>query len=152
VAVSDRAGPDVDELTVARLTGAARRHAPGREPTEEETAAAVEELREIAGDRADLLAEVAGLLLGFYRRTVEELKAQAAAQYCISAGADPDLIPQWIEVGWRRAAVARQARYPGPEVNQLPRQPGAAGQRKRLAPGWRSRAGRHRWWTFRFNV
>ena len=60
--MSARAAPDVDELTVARLTGAARRHAPGREPTETETAAAVEELREIAGGRADLLAEVAGCL------------------------------------------------------------------------------------------
>jgi hypothetical protein len=111
--------PDPDQLTVARLTGAAQRHAPWREPTEAETATAVEELREIAGDRGDLLAEVAGLLIGFYRGTIEELKAQAAAQYCIAAGADPDLIPHWIEVRRCRAAVARQTPYTGPRGDDL---------------------------------
>jgi hypothetical protein len=128
--------PDPDQLTVARLTGAAQRHAPWREPTEAETAAAVEELREIAGDRGDLLAEVAGLLIGFYRRTIEEPKAQAAAHYCIAAGADPDLIPHWIEVGRRRAAVARQTPYAGPEAN-VPESPGTATRHQRLASGWR---------------
>jgi hypothetical protein len=108
---SDRRTPEADELIVARLTAAAQRHAPGREPTDAETAAAVEELNEITGARGDLLAEVAGLLIGFYRETKQERKAQAAARYCIAAGADPHLIPQWIEEGQSRAAVARQ---PGP--------------------------------------
>jgi hypothetical protein len=92
-AAKAHAEPEADELTVARLTGAAGRHAPWREPTSAETATAVEELREIAGDRGDLLAEVAGLLIGFYRETKQERKAEAAARYCIAAGADPDLIP-----------------------------------------------------------
>jgi hypothetical protein len=96
-----------DQLIVARLTGAAWRHASGREPTGAETAAAVRELREIAAGRADLLAEVAGLLIGYYRRTAEELKARAAAYYCIAAGAGLELIPRWIEVGCSRAAAAR---------------------------------------------
>jgi hypothetical protein len=108
--VSDRSGSEVDRQTVARLTGAARRHARCLESTEAETAAAVAELREIAGDRGDLLAEVAGLLIGFYRRTVEDLQAQAAAGYCIAAGADLDLIPRWIEVGRSRGAASRQVR------------------------------------------
>ena len=77
---------ELDRLTVARLTGAAWRHASGWEPAGTETAAAVRELREIAGARGDLLAEVAGLLIGYYRRTAEELKARAAAYYCIAAG------------------------------------------------------------------
>ena len=97
-----------DQLTVARLTGAARRHAPGREPTPQETAAAVAELREIAGPRADLLAEVAGLLTGFYQGTAEQARARAAAWYCQVAGADPKLIPRWMAEGKRRAAFARQ--------------------------------------------
>jgi hypothetical protein len=105
---SSYAQPEADELMVARLTGAAGRHAPFREPTAAETATAVAELREIAGDRGDLLAEVAGLLIGFYRETQQERKAQAAARYCIAAGADPDLIQGWIEEGQTRAAVARQ--------------------------------------------
>ncbi len=98
---------DRDQLMVPRLTGAAWRHACAREPTAAETAAAVRELREIAGSRADLLAEVAGLLIGYYRRTAEELKARAAAYYCMAAGADLKLIPRWIEVGCSRAAAAR---------------------------------------------
>lgn len=116
--MSDRPGSEVDRHTVARLTGAARRHARCLESTEAETAAAVAELREIAGDRGDLLAEVAGLLIGFYRRTVEDLRARAAAGYCIAAGADLDLIPRWIEVGRCRAAASRQVRSaPAPGEN-----------------------------------
>jgi hypothetical protein len=107
--MSGRAGPDRDELTVARLTGAARRHAPGRAPTEQETAAAVAELRAIAGGRGDLLAEVAGLLTGFYAGTAEEFKAWTAARFCQAAGADQDLIRSWIAEGKRRATSARKA-------------------------------------------
>ena len=134
--MSERPVPDADQLLVARLTGAAQRHAPWREPTAAETAAAVEELREIAGDRADLLAEVAGLLTGFYRRTMEELKAQTAAHYCIAAGADPDLIPHWIEVGRCRGEVARQSPHTGPEANE-PEPPSPAKRHERLASDWR---------------
>jgi hypothetical protein len=105
----ERRAPDSDQLTVAHLTGAAQRHAPWREPTEEETAAAVQELREIANDRGDLLAEVAGLLVGFYQGTAEERKAVTAARYCRAAGADPALIPRWVAEGERRAASARKA-------------------------------------------
>lgn len=95
-----------DQVLVPRLTGAAWRHAAGREPTEAETAAAVRELREIAGRRDDLLAEVAGLLIGYYRRSAEERRARAAAYFCMTAGADLKLIPRWIDVGRARAAAA----------------------------------------------
>ena len=98
-----------DQLTVARLAGAAQRHAPWRKPTAAETAAAVAELREIAGARSDLLAQVAGLLTGFYRRTREEARARAAAHFCIVAGARREEIPRWTEVGRCRATAARQA-------------------------------------------
>jgi hypothetical protein len=104
-----------DQLTVARLAGAAQRHAPWREPTEAETATAVTELREIAGERGDLLAEVAGLLTGFYRRTREEARARAAAHYCVVAGAQLEEIPRWIEVGRCRAAAALRCRSGAPE-------------------------------------
>jgi hypothetical protein len=105
--VSGQAARAGDQLTVARLTGAAWRHASGREPTEAEATVAFRELREIAGNRSDLLAEVAGLLIGYYRRTAEERRARAAAYYCILAGAGLELIPRWIEVGCSRAAAAR---------------------------------------------
>ena len=117
--MSEQAARELDQLTVARLTGAAWRHASGREPTGAETAAAVRELREIAGDRADLLAEVAGLLIGYYRRTAEELKARAAAYYCIAAGAGVELIPRWIEVGCSRAAATRLIPPAVPKARQM---------------------------------
>jgi len=44
---------------------------------------------------------------GTHRGTAEELKARAAAYYCIAAGAGLDLIPRWIETGCSRAAAAR---------------------------------------------
>ena len=116
--MSERAVRERDQLTVARLTGAAWRHASGREPTGAQTAAAVRELREIAGGRGDLLAEVAGLLIGYYRRTAEERKARAAAYYCIAAGAGLDLIPRWIETGCSRAAAARLIPPAVPQAQQ----------------------------------
>jgi hypothetical protein len=157
--VSYRCVPEPDRQTVARLAGTAQLHASRREPTEAETAAAAAQLREIAGGRGDLLAEAAGLLIGFYGRTVEELRAHAAARYCIVAGADPALVPRWIEVGSRRAATARQVSdagsktdesHSGSEVSEPPRPPSTVG--RQLALGWRSRAGRNRWRTFRYNV
>jgi hypothetical protein len=109
-----RPAPELDELTVAHLTGAARRHASGRERTDAETAAAVTELTEIAGSRGDLLAEAAGLLVGFYRHTAEQTRAEAAAHHCIASGADLDLIPRWIELGRRRAVAAQRTSGTGP--------------------------------------
>jgi hypothetical protein len=116
--VNESAARERDRAVVARLTGTAWRHASGRAPTRAETAAAVRELREITGGRADLLAEVAGLLIGYYRRTGEEPKARAAAYYCMAAGAELDLIPRWIEVGCSRAAAARQIPPAVPEAKQ----------------------------------
>ena len=86
--MSEQAARELDQLTLARLTGAAWRHASGREPARAETAAALRELREIAGARSDLLAEVAGLLIGYDRRTADEMKARAAAYYCIAAASN----------------------------------------------------------------
>jgi hypothetical protein len=106
-----RLARDRDQLTVARLTGAAQRHAPRRAPTGEETAAAVAELREIAGGRGDLLSEAAGLLTGYYRGTAEEMRAGTAARYCRAAGADAGLIPRWTAEGERRAAVVHEVPY-----------------------------------------
>jgi hypothetical protein len=117
--VSGQAARELDQLTVARLTGAVWRHASGREPTGQEAAAAVRELREMAGGRGDLLAEVAGLLIGYYRRTADELRARAAAYYCIAAGAGLELIPRWIEVGCSRAAAARLIPPAVPEPRQV---------------------------------
>ena len=105
----DHRGPDPDRLIVARLTGTAQRHARWGALDEDEKAAGAAELREVAGDRPDLLAEVAGLALGSAERKGPEYEArgQAVAELCRMAGADEALIPQWIEQGRRRAEAAK---------------------------------------------
>jgi hypothetical protein len=57
-------GSDSDRILIAQLTGSARHHARWRVLTQDEQDAAVTELRELAGGRADLLAEVAGIFEG----------------------------------------------------------------------------------------
>ena len=95
-------------MIVAELTGEAKHHAGWTEPDEATTQAAVAALREIAGGRTDLLAEVAGIFLGTSEGELHEPRARNAAGFCCAAGADPDLIPQWVEEGRRRAARARK--------------------------------------------
>ena len=67
-------------MVVAALTGAAKQLANWHDLTESEIAAAVAELREIVAGRDDgsaLLAEVAGILIGFHKGAIDEPKAQA---------------------------------------------------------------------------
>jgi hypothetical protein len=56
-----RRKPNPDGIS-ANIAGTASRHA-GREPLDVD--AAIAELREVAGDRSDLLAERAGIIFGF---------------------------------------------------------------------------------------
>ena len=60
--------PQADRLLVAELFGEAKHHARWRELTGDEEAAAVAALREVAGGRAGLLADVAGVAPGFCER------------------------------------------------------------------------------------
>jgi hypothetical protein len=103
----DRPGPDADRLLVAEITGEARHHARWRPLTEASEAAAVAELRALAGGRGDLLAEAAGIFEGTSEGELDEPLARCAARLCRMAGADESLIPPWVEEGRRRAAVAR---------------------------------------------
>ena len=64
------------------------------------------ELRELAGGRADLLAEVAGLEEGYGEGQLNEPIRKQAAELCRKAGADEAAIPQWIEEGRRRRTKA----------------------------------------------
>jgi hypothetical protein len=97
-----RQSSDADRLLTARLMGTANRHSQRRELTGDERAAAVAELRELAAGRADLLAEVAGLELGFHEGAIDETQHHQAARLLIDAGADPALLPHWIEEGRQR--------------------------------------------------
>ena len=65
-------------------------------------------LRELASGRADLLAEVAGILECTSEGRLDEPLARCVARPCRLAGADPrETVPAWIEEGRRRAAAAR---------------------------------------------
>ena len=99
--------PAADRLLVAEIYGEARHHARWRELSSAEEAAAVAALRELAGGRADLLAEVVGVLEGTSEGELDEPLTRQAADLCRKAGADPDAIPAWIEEGRRRAMIAR---------------------------------------------
>jgi hypothetical protein len=112
----DRSGPDPVRLVVASLFGAVQRHARWRDPTEAETAAALNELKEILAGRNDaavLLAETAGLMLGFREGTPDEPRARAAARFFLEAGADEDRIQGWIAEGKRQAEMARRPPFSG---------------------------------------
>ena len=112
-----------------------QRHSHWRDPTEAETAAAVAELREIIGNRPDgpaLLAEVAGILIGAREGELDEAKGKAAARLCIAAGADETLIPQWIQQGRRRRAMALLAALLGTVVPAI-RRPGRLAGRMTVA-------------------
>ena len=103
-------------MLAGRLTSIAQRRARWGGLTEDETAAAVAELREVAGGRADLLAEVAGLALGTAESRGQEYRAraQAVGELCRAAGADQTLIGLWAEEGRRRAEAARRSRTAWP--------------------------------------
>ena len=104
--------PQADRILAAQLTGTAQHHAKWRGLTEAGHVTAVAELRELAAGRADLLAEIAGILEGFAEGELHEPHARQAAQLCRDAGADPDQVPAWIEIGRQRAAQA-QPPFPG---------------------------------------
>jgi len=105
--------PQADRLLIAELYGEARHRARWRELSGEEEAAAVAELRQLAGGRADLLAEVAGILEGTSEGELDEPLARQAAMLCRKAGADPDAIPGWIKTGRERRTNAGRPPFSG---------------------------------------
>jgi hypothetical protein len=111
-----RSRTDADRLIVARLTGIAGRHARRGALDVDQAAAAVAELREVAGGRADLLAEVAGIALGTseVRGPEYEVQARGVADLCRAAGADEQAIPAWAEEGRRRAEERRMPPFSQP--------------------------------------
>jgi hypothetical protein len=102
-----------DRIVVAQLTGEARFRSRWRDLTGDEEAAAVASLRELAGGRADLLAEVAGIFEGTSEGEMDEPLTRQAAGLCRKAGADPEAIPGWVAEGRRRREAARKPPYSG---------------------------------------
>jgi len=96
-----------DRVTVARLRGAAERQATqlltGEKPADPDECAT------IAGNRPDLLAQAAGLLLAAGEAGASSWpeRAKLAAQLLIDAGADQAAIPAWVAEGTKRLATRR---------------------------------------------
>ena len=105
--------PQAHRILIAQLHGEAKHHAKWRELTEDEEAAAVAALRELAAGRGDLLAYVAGILEGATEGELDEPLARLAAGLCRAAGADLDAIQAWVEEGRRRRAAASMSPPPG---------------------------------------
>ena len=116
-------GPDPDRIRYAQIAGTAARHALGWRLTGEEEAAAVAELAGAAAGRADLLAQCAGLALGFGEGSQDAARYRQMAELCILAGADETLIERWVTTGRQRAAAARAMPHSGRRAREL-----AAGQ------------------------
>lgn len=94
-------------VLAAQVRGIAERYARGRPLTEAEETKALASIITGAAGRTELLAQTAGLALGWSEITLGELPCRQAADLAIKAGADPELISVWIEEGRRRAqAVA----------------------------------------------
>jgi hypothetical protein len=101
-----RAKPDPDGIIAARFAGTAGRHA-SRHLLDVD--AALAELQEIANGRCDLLAEQAGITLGFYARENRDEWSRKALQAAliIVAGADLTRLTEWITVGQERTERVR---------------------------------------------
>jgi hypothetical protein len=112
--------PRAERILVAQLTGEARFQAKWRKLTVDEERAAADALRDLAGGRADLLAEVAGLLEGASEGEPDEPLARQAAVLCWLAGADPEAVPVWVAEGRRRRDAARLPPFSGGTRRALP--------------------------------
>jgi hypothetical protein len=80
--------------------------APSWQLTAGEEATAVAELQQAAPRWAALLAECAGLALGYGEHHRDAARYRQITDLCIAAGADPTVIEAWIEVGRQRASTA----------------------------------------------
>ncbi len=67
----------------------------------------------VASGRADLLAEVCGVMEGASEGELHEPLARQAAELCRKAGAGPEAIPRWIAEGRRRTDAARTPPFSG---------------------------------------
>jgi hypothetical protein len=82
--------------------------------------------------RSNLLAEYAGIAVGFHEGYVDEGQYLRAAQLCIEAGADTGLIPHWLEVGRRSAREHGSSRLAARRPDARPASRRRAGRRWRV--------------------
>jgi hypothetical protein len=72
--------------------------------TADQQSAGVAELQSLAGNRPDLLAQHAGIMLAGADRESDVIADayRLRAQLCVLAGADESLIPHWHAIGRQR--------------------------------------------------
>lgn len=100
---------DRDRLTIAHLSGHVSFVLHRRWPREE----AVRSLRALTADRADLLAEWAGILLGANNpHSGGWLEVTAQIRLLVEAGAQVDAIPGWAHIGRGRQGAWAAANWP----------------------------------------
>jgi hypothetical protein len=92
---------------IARLCGTAIRLARAEGPISD----AISELRRLADGRADLLAETAGVMGGYWSGTSDTQSGDYVVAFglLIMAGADHARIVDWVELGRRRAMAPRHS-------------------------------------------
>jgi len=95
-----------DRLLVTPIVAPAAPSAPGWRLTADEEATAVAELKQAAAGWAALVAECAGLALGYGEHQPGAARYRHMAELCVAAGVDQTLVEAWIEVGRQRASAA----------------------------------------------
>src|SRR5262245_14953612 len=98
--------PTSDRLLVTQTAGSATLPGPSGRLAPDREAATAAELNQAPGGWAALLAECAGLVLGYGEHHSGAARYRQIADLCIAAGVDKTLIEAWIEVGHQRATSA----------------------------------------------
>jgi hypothetical protein len=100
-----------DRLLVMQAAGPATPPAHSGRLTAEQEATAAAELAHTGPRWAALLAECAGLALGYGEHQCDAARYRQIADLCITAGVDQTLVEAWIEVGRQRATAAAALSY-----------------------------------------
>ena len=103
--------PESDEYRLGQIADTCRWYATAGPPTAQRRATALTTLAQIAANRTDLLARYAGQSLAWHDTRPDDPAHETAAQLCITAGADMNLIEQWHGQNSRRSA-SRPGHHP----------------------------------------
>jgi hypothetical protein len=98
--------PPPDRIAVARVSGIATRHS-RTEPIDVHTA--LEEIRAVPAVSPAVLAEAAGLTLGYHHDAMDWSTRIVEAGLLIGAGADLSQLRRWIREGAERRAIPHHA-------------------------------------------
>jgi hypothetical protein len=95
-----------DRLLVTPIMAPTAHSNPSWRLTAEEEATAVAGLKQVAAGWTALLAECAGLALGYGEHQPGAARYRHIAELCVAAGVAQTLVEAWIEVGRQRASTA----------------------------------------------